>query len=195
MIRLACLILAALFLGACATKPMAERDPASEFMVNLATHCGQAYAGRLVSSDPQDADFVGEAMVMHVRSCAEDEIRVPFHVSEDRSRTWVISRTDGGLRLKHDHRHEDGEEDVITQYGGDALVFDTAERIAFPVDAYSIDLFNREGLTASITNIWALELTETVFAYELRRSSRYFRVEFDLTQPVTPPPAPWGAAG
>ena len=33
---------------------------------------------------------------MHVRSCTPTEIRVPFHVGEDRSRTWVITRTDGG---------------------------------------------------------------------------------------------------
>jgi hypothetical protein len=34
----------------------------------------------------------------------------------------------------------------------------------------------------------------TVFAYELRRPARFFRVEFDLTRPVAPAPAPWGGA-
>ena len=53
------------------------------------------------------------------RSCDLAEIRIPFHVGEDRSRTWVMTPTSVGLRLKHDHRHEDGSEDEVTQYGGD----------------------------------------------------------------------------
>jgi hypothetical protein len=56
---------------------------------------------------------------MHVRRCEEDEIQIPLHVGENRSRTWIITRTDTGLRLKHDHRHPDGSEEEQTQYGGD----------------------------------------------------------------------------
>ena len=66
-------------------------------------------------------------------------------------------------------------------------------RAEFPVDAYSIDMFQREGLTASVTNVWAMEITDNMFAYELSRENRFFRVEFDLTEPVPAPPAPWGA--
>jgi len=195
MIRTTLAALATLSLCACVTTTAPEPAPADTFMAALAAHCDTAYEGRLVSSDAADADFAGQAMVMHVRSCTDDEIRVPFHVGDDRSRTWVITRTDGGLRLKHDHRHEDGEEDAVTQYGGDAVAIDTARRVEFPVDQYSIDLFNREGLTASVTNVWAIELTNEVYAYELRRANRHFRVEFDLTEPVKTPPAPWGAEG
>lgn len=166
---------------------------ADQFMANLSTHCGKAYAGRLTSTDAADADFASQSMVMHVRICSEDVIRVPFHVGDDHSRTWVISRTEDGLRLKHDHRHEDGEEDAVTQYGGDTESIENAQRIEFPVDKFSIDMFNREGLTASVTNVWAIELTGDLFAYELRRENRHFRVEFDVTQPVDLPPAPWGA--
>lgn len=178
---------------ACTAERTAEKDPADAFMDALSVHCGKAFEGRLVSTDDADADFLGQDMVMHVRNCDEGEIRVPFHVGDDRSRSWVITRIDGGLRLKHDHHHEDGEEDGVSQYGGDALTVDDATRIAFPVDDFSIDLFNRTGLTASVTNVWALELTDDLFAYELRRTNRHFRVEFDLTRPVSPPPAPWGA--
>lgn len=194
MFRTTLATLALIAVSACATPIAPEPAPADTFMATLSAHCGKAYEGRLVSTNEADADFAGQAMVMHVRSCADGEIRVPFHVGGDRSRTWVITRTESGLRLKHDHRHEDGEEDAITQYGGDAVVIDTASRVEFPVDEFSIDLFNREGLTASVTNVWALDLTETLFAYELRRANRHFRVEFDLTQPVATPPAPWGAA-
>ena len=184
---------AVLLASACSAERTTAGNQADAFMDALSVHCGKAYEGRLVSTDDADADFLGQDMVMHVRNCDEGEIRVPFHVGDDRSRTWVITRIDGGLRLKHDHRHEDGEEDEISQYGGDALTVDDATRIAFPVDDYSIDLFNRTGLTASVTNVWALELTDDLFAYELRRTNRHFRVEFDLTRPVSPPPPPWGA--
>ena len=181
----------AILAAACTREAPNAAHRADEFMAALKIHCGKAYAGALVSNDEADADFAGQSMVMHIRTCDKDVVRAPFYVGDDRSRTWVITRTDDGLRLKHDHRHEDGEEDVITQYGGDSAAIESAGRIEFPVDQYSIDLFNREGLVASVTNVWALELNEQIFAYELTRENRHFRVEFDLSQTVDMPPPPW----
>ena len=134
---------------------------------------------------------------MHVRGCENPTqgLRVPFHVGDDHSRTWVLTRTAEGLRLKHDHRHEDGSEDVQTQYGGDTATAGTAQRQEFPVDAESIALFGRTGSNASVTNTWAMEVQPGQrFLYELSRpGGRLFQVEFDLSQPVALPPAPWGA--
>ena len=127
------------------------------------------------------------------------EIRIPFHVGENRSRTWIITRTSDGLRLKHDHRHEDGSPDAMTMYGGDTAGAGSATRQEFPVDAESVAMFKAGGLAASVDNTWAMELDATRFVYELSRprsqrnpQGRLFRVEFDLTRPVTPPPPPWG---
>lgn len=184
---------AALALAGCASVPAA--DPQSRFMARLSSLCGQAFAGRLVTSDPADADMAGKPLVMHVASCSADEVRIPFHVGDDRSRTWVITRTASGLRLKHDHRHEDGKPDSVTMYGGDTAAPGTATRQEFPVDQESIALFRANNLPRSVTNVWAVETTPSTFAYELRRAApdnRYFRVEFDLTRPVAPPPLPWG---
>lgn len=182
--------------------------PQDAFFAALSSHCGKAYAGSLTSSDETDADFAGAPMVMHVAECSEDRIAVPFHVQTggewDRSRTWLITRTENGLRLKHDHRHEDGEPDAVTMYGGDTASAGTARAQDFPVDAESIALFEREGLTASVTNVWTVEVDPADaengrFAYQLRRTveggapeSRFFRVEFDLTQEVEAPPPAWG---
>jgi hypothetical protein len=135
---------------------------------------------------------------MHVRECSADTIRVPFHVGEDRSRTWVITRHGASLRLKHDHRHQDGSEDALTQYGGDSdqtiLTAAGLIREELPADAFSKELFVREKSPQSTPNIWALEFASgQTFAYELRRPGRFFRVEFDLTRPVAPPPPPWGS--
>jgi len=128
---------------------------------------------------------------MHVRECSDTVIRIPFHVGDDHSRTWVISKTNDGLRLKHDHRHEDGSEDAVTQYGGDTIYKGAASRQVFPVDQFSIDMFEKEGLTASVVNVWAIEINNTFFAYELTRPNRRFRVEFKVTEPVETPPEPW----
>ena len=171
----------------------AQKTEGQMFLSKFSAHCGKAYEGKVVSTDERDADFASERLIMHVRFCSEDNIRIPFHVGENRSRTWVLSQVGDQLRLKHDHRHEDGEEDAVTQYGGDSVTAPNNGRVEFPVDQYSIDLFQREGLDQSITNVWAIEISKTMFAYELSRESRFFRVEFDLTTPVAAPPAPWGA--
>lgn len=179
-------------LAACATAPA---SPQAEFFARLSALCGQSFAGRVVTTDAADAAFASAPLVMHVRDCSTREIRIPFHVGENRSRTWVIARTGAGLRLKHDHRHEDGSEDALTQYGGDTVAAGSAARQEFPADDYSKRLFTERNIPASVNNIWAMEVEPgRVFAYELRRPNRHFRVEFDLTRPVLTPPPAWGAA-
>jgi len=184
---------AALALGVsgCATAPASPQD---QFFANLRALCGQSFEGRVVTTDAADASFASERLVMQVRECSDDVIRVPFHVGENRSRTWVIARTEAGLRLKHDHRHEDGSEDVLTQYGGDTANAGSAERQEFPADEHSRTLFTANNIPQSVTNVWAVEVHPgRTYVYELRRPNRHFRVEFDLTRPVAAPPAPWGA--
>lgn len=170
------------------------------FLAALSDLCGKAFAGRIVANEPAAAPgsppdpFEGKALVMHVRECTPQQVRVPFHVGDDHSRTWVVTRTDSGLRLKHDHRHEDGSPDALTMYGGDTATPGTAVRQEFPVDAESKALFERQGREASLTNVWAIELEPgRRYVYELARPGRLFRVEFDLTKPVALPPPPWGS--
>jgi hypothetical protein len=180
-------------LAACASAA-APPAPQDQFFANLRTLCGQSFEGRVVTTEAADASFASERLVMQVRECSDNEIRVPFHVGENRSRTWVITRTSAGLRLKHDHRHEDGTEDTLTQYGGDTANEGTAERQEFPADEFSRTLFVNNNIPQSTTNVWGVEVHPgRTFAYELRRPNRHFRVEFDLTAPAAAPPAPWGA--
>jgi hypothetical protein len=171
--------------------------PADAFLSAIARHCGQAFAGRVVVDQPASADsaFAGKALVMHVRDCGADQVRIPFHVGDDHSRTWVLTRTAAGLRLKHDHRHADGSADAVTMYGGDSADAGTAIRQTFPVDAESVAVFQREGLGASVTNTWAMEIEPGKrFRYELSRpGGRLFQVDFDLSRPVPLPPPAWGS--
>ncbi len=181
-----------LLLAACAGENQ-NVSPQDAFLARIHAQCGKAFEGWLVTTDAADADIAAERLIMHVRSCTADEVRIPFHVGEDRSRTWVLTRAPSGLRLKHDHRHEDGASDALTLYGGDTTSPGTPTRQEFPADQFSKDLFLREGRAVSVDNVWAIEIDERVFAYELVRPNRHFRVEFDLTAPVAAPPPPWGA--
>lgn len=170
----------------------AEPTARDAFWHNLRALCGQAFAGRMVEGTAaSDAAFVGRPMVMHVRACGEVRIEISFQVGDNRSRTWIITRTADGLRLKHDHRHEDGTEDEVTQYGGDTRTEGSATRQDFDADQYTANL-----IPAAATNIWSMILEPgKSFAYGLRREpeDRRFRVEYDLSRPVPLPPAPWGA--
>ncbi|MCE4372035.1 hypothetical protein NY667_22385 [Xanthomonas hortorum pv. hederae] len=184
-----------------ATSPAPIRAaPADRFLAALAVHCVQAFAGRVLIDTPAStapSAFAGKPLVMHVRGCDDPahELHVPFHVGDDHSRTWVLTRTATGLRLKHDHRHADGSADALTQYGGATIDAGSANRQEFPVDAESIALFKRLGSIASLSNTWAMEIQPgRSVVYQLSRpGGRLFRVEFDLTQPVALPPAPWGS--
>ncbi len=67
-------------------------------MAAIAAHCGQAFEGRVVEDTPAPTGkdpFAGQRLVMHVRGCADPahELRIPFHVGDDHSRTWVLTRT------------------------------------------------------------------------------------------------------
>ncbi|GGP71077.1 hypothetical protein GCM10009347_40170 [Shewanella algicola] len=163
-----------------------------QFFESIATLCGQAFAGKITAGGSEGDGFSGKALIMHVRECSDTELKVPFHVGEDHSRTWVITQTDTGLRLKHDHRHKDGSEDKVTMYGGDTRDVGTANMQSFPVDDESIVNFKQNGLDQSVTNVWQMMIEAHTFTYRLMRENRDFRVEFDLTKPVALPPVPWG---
>jgi hypothetical protein len=172
-----------------ATSAAAQSTPADTFWVRLSALCGQAFAGRAVESVPPDTVMGRATLVMHVRSCSRDTIRIPFHVGENRSRTWVITRTANGLRLKHDHRHEDGTPDAVTMYGGDTRDAGSAGRQDFHADSITAVL-----VPAARTNVWTIEVSPGgTFVYALRRegSDRRFRAEFDLSRAIPAPPAPW----
>ncbi|MGI2260604.1 hypothetical protein [Shewanella sp. GXUN23E] len=182
-------------LALCGLSLPALADPANvqnQFFDNLSALCGQAFEGRVTAGNEADSNFSSQRLVMHIRECNDMQLKIPFHVGEDRSRTWVITRTDTGLLLKHDHRHQDGSEDKVSMYGGHTAAAGTANEQSFPVDEFSIDNFKQNGLGQSVTNVWHLYLYPASFSYRLTRENRDFRVDFDLSKPVALPPAPWG---
>ena len=176
------------------TAPALNSHPNQQaFFQALTKLCGQAFKGQVVADTTNSEAFNNKALVMHVRKCSNTQIHIPFHVGEDRSRTWIITRTGSGLSLKHDHRHKDGSEDAVTMYGGVSHDPGFAQAQSFPTDSYTQWMFAEKGLPQSIDNIWKIFVYPERFSYQLVREGREFRVDFDLTQPVEAPPAPWGS--
>ncbi|HRJ02517.1 MAG TPA: hypothetical protein PKV67_17360 [Hyphomonas sp.] len=182
----------ALVLAACVSAPAAPQP--SAFETAITPLCGKAFEGRIVTADAQDDDWRVQRVVMHVRGCAPGALQIPLHVGDNHSRTWLLTERAEGWELRHDHRHEDGSEDTLTQYGGFASTPADALRQEFPADQSTKDLFDRENIPVSKTNVWAVEVdpSTNLFAYELRRPQRFLRVEFDTSTPVETPPTPWG---
>lgn len=165
-----------------------ETSPSETFWNTLKTHCGKAYEGSLVLPE-EDEDFVGKKLVMHVRACDTNEIKIPFYVGNDKSRTWILTMVEGIITLKHDHRHEDGTEDVINLYGGTASNAGKSEIQFFPADVAT-----QKMIPGAATNVWWITIDENRFTYNLKRlgTDRIFKVAMDLTKPVAEPEAPWG---
>jgi len=181
-------------LTACQKAVEEKLRPEDNFLSQLKPHCGNAYGGKITSQDRADDEWRKENIIMHLRDCREDNIKIALHVGENRSRTWILRYEDGDkLALRHDHRHEDGAPDALTYYGGFAK--DISEtRITFPADQSTKDLFDRENIPVSKDNIWAMDISPNrdVFSYEMRRPNRDFRIEFDTSRTVDTPPTPWG---
>lgn len=169
----------------------AQTEPANTvFWKELQKLCDKAFNGVVVAAPADDTTFKDKALVMHVRSCEKDRIRIPFVVGEDRSRTWVLRVRENRISLKHDHRHQDGTPDKTTMYGGWTTNVGMPTRQVFPADEETFNV-----LPAAAPNVWWIELIPGEhFSYNLRRmgSERFFSIKFDLKKPVNAPQAPWG---
>jgi hypothetical protein len=152
------------------------------FFDQLSKLCGKSFRGVAVFPADGKDPFAGKDLTMHVRECSDKIIRIPFHVGEDQSRTWVFTQMEEGLQLKHDHRHEDGTPDEVTMYGGIAMDTNDASTMRFPADAHTAQL-----IPAASTNEWNIVLSPDgrTFSYILKRDNQLrFQADFDLTQPL-----------
>lgn len=171
--------------------PLVSIESHDSYFDNIRQLCGKAFEGKVVEDTPASSGFSGR-LVMHVRKCTDTQLQIPFHVGDDSSRTWIISKTGSGLSLKHDHRKADGSYDKSTMYGGHTIDAGWANVQSFPADQYSKELFARLGNPQSNGNTWQMYIYPERFTYRMVREGREFRVDFDLTKPVAPPPSPWG---
>lgn len=160
----------------------------NDFWNKISAHCGKSFEGKITSPGKNEG-FDGKKLVMHVKGCEENVLKIPFMVGDDRSRTWVLTNEADGILLKHDHRLESGVPDSVTQYGGKSTNTGTAKMQFFPADQETCDL-----LGYACFNVWWITIDEKSFTYNLKRigSDRLFTVTFDLTKTVENPEDPWG---
>ena len=137
-----------------------------KFFDALSSLCGERFEGEMTFPTEGQDSFAGKLLVATVESCTDTEIRIPFHVGENRSRTWLVTKTDNGLQLKHDHRHEDGTPDEINMYGG--LAGDTGSYLS---QSFTADAHTAKIIPAASTNVWSMTLTEDkrMLTYHLER--------------------------
>ena len=132
-----------------------QTESQEAFFEQFSSLCGVRFVGQSVyPEDPGDA-WRDKELVAHVETCTEDEIRIPFIVGDDRSRTWILRRVEGGIELKHDHRHADGTPDEVTMYGGTTKTDGSHLSQSFPADSYTAKL-----IPDASTNEWFLSFSE-----------------------------------
>ena len=179
-----CLQLGFVLIG-CSSLFAQTEKPSEIFWKNLEKHCGKAYEGKLPEHITRD-DFAGKKLTMHVKSCSTNEIKIPFNVGDNYSRTWILTKKDGIITLKHDHRHENGTSETITFYGGTNTNYGFKNFQMFPADQETATLIDYAS-----TNIWWITLDDKTFSYNLQKagSKTPFNVYFDLTKEIETPPA------
>jgi hypothetical protein len=151
---------------------------------------GKAFEGTIIAGPKNDTAFANKALVMHVLKSVKNKIYIPFFVGNDSSRTWVLTKDNSGILLKHDHRHKDGSPDKVTMYGGKTSNTGSKNRQLFPADQETTDL-----LPSAIGNIWWIDLVPgKYFTYNLRRvnSELLFSIKFNLEKEIPTPGKPWG---
>lgn len=169
-LKLHFMALAVLYASMFSQVTFAEQSEAQDaFFQKVASFCGTSFSGQSTfPEDPGDA-WRGKELVAHIETCKPDEIRIPFSVGEDHSRTWILRRVEGGLQLQHDHRHADGTPDEVTLYGGTTLSTGSYLAQSFPADDYTADL-----IPDAATNEWFLSFSEdgTGLTYYLERHGK-----------------------
>ncbi|MCP3982591.1 MAG: S9 family peptidase [bacterium] len=167
-VRRGMLVLVALLLGTTGPSFGGPEDH-ERFFERLRAMCGARFEGRAIFPEDPGEAFRGKTLVAIVESCKKRELRIPFRVGEDASRTWILRRTAEGLELKHDHRHLDGTPDEITDYGGTTAGPGTALTQSFPADEHTAEL-----IPDAATNEWRLSFSEdgSELTYYLERHGK-----------------------
>lgn len=166
----------------------AQSSPSKAFMQAFKPHLGKYYEGKIVAGGKEGDGFTGKRLLMQVMSWDEREVKVPFYVGEDKSRTWIFTWTNNRVELKHDHRLADGSPDEVTFYGGVATNEGLPTMQMFPADAETAELIDYAAY-----NVWWVTIEGDKYTYNLRRvgSDRLFSVAFDLSKPVQSDFKPW----
>lgn len=159
--------------------PQLEADsPQDQFFANLFELCGETFSGEATHPDDPDHELVGVELSATIDTCTEEEIRVSFNAGEDESRTWVFTRSEEGLHLRHEHQNPEGTEQDESGYGGFANDEGSATTQYFPADEETSEM-----IPEASTNVWMVEVQpeagELIYYLERDEQPR-FRAELSM---------------
>ena len=161
-----------------------NKEDQLNFLKKYQDFCGYSYSGQTTIVDIASGELFAEAeLIMTVSECDDNIVRIPFHVGEDKSRTWILQMKEQGLHLSHDHRYEDGTEHADNFYGGFADRRGTESVHFFPADDKTIA--DRPGRSI---NTWSKEIDLSAQKYYYRlylQDELRFEVVFDLSNPLS----------
>lgn len=170
-----------LALSACANTPLNSANAQTRFFDSLSSLCGQRFEGVMTYPTEGQDSFAGKILVAKFASCNNAQIKIPFAVGEDHSRTWIISLLENSLELKHDHRHEDGSPDDVNLYGGKTNQSGTPLKQSFLADKHTANI-----IPAASTNVWTMSFnddkTELTYHLERHQQPRFTAVLKRITQ-------------
>ena len=135
----------------------------NEFWNHLSLSCGKSFIGHSSFPDDVNDSFYGKTLKAVIQDCSDSEIRVPFAVGDNNSRTWIFTKTEQGIQLKHQHLHDDGTPDEVSNYGGmgsdgeSALIQAGVDNEMNQVTlSFPADQFTQELIPAASTNVWSI---------------------------------------
>jgi hypothetical protein len=173
-------------LTACGDPPEpanANRGPGESqraFFENMREMCGQVFGGRTIFAEEGDETFEPARLYFIVEECSEDELRIPFIVGGDDSRTWILRMDEDRLTFSHEHLRPDGTEHETSGFGGHASDDGSATFQHFP------DYWTTEETPEEARRVWRLRIDREhdLFVYYLDRGGQpAYRLVFHLGEP------------
>ena len=144
-----------------AVEQVKEASLEESFWNALTEQCTHIFTGQSsYPSTPEDS-FYGKELVANFINCTDTQIHVPFHVGDNKSRTWIFTKLDNGkLQLKHQHLHDDGSADEVSNYGGtaDGGEITVTQGVKSIHMHFPADDFTKKLLPEASTNVWTIEL-------------------------------------
>jgi uncharacterized protein (DUF885 family) len=160
------------------------------FFDSIKAQCGNAFSGSVEDSS-NSAAYNGRKFVLHIRDCSDTQIKMPLHIDDNSSRILVLTKSDGSIKLQHDHRHADGSSDALTLYGGYSSADSTGSVTNFPESAESIAITKAHAPTRTYPSVWSIILSSEDITYQVVRPGRTIKTKFKFTDTVAHPPKAW----
>ena len=129
-------ILRSLFSSAVAQTDVPSIPSHDAFFSAISELCGKAFSGTVTVDNDSSDTFANKQLIMHVRRCDDTQLQIPFHVGDDASRTWLITKTVAACRSSTTTGTATAPEDTLTPYGGHTVDAGWAQVQSFPADQY-----------------------------------------------------------